>query len=113
MGDYFHFDSTQYAPLVEEALQGDSIVLAVVPCIVPSIPEPEVTISASLIEQPSGEIISLQVITRSEAKEKELRLYFVEIQIPELPSGDYALSLIAEEVKSQSESQITKIFKLK
>jgi len=111
--DYFHFDSAQYAPLVLEELQGDSTVLAAMPYFVSNIPEPEVTISASLIEQSSGEIISLQVITRSEAKEKELSIRLIEIQIPELPSGDYALNLTAEEVKSQSASRVTKIFKIR
>lgn len=113
LADHFHFDVTRYAPLVEDELQAGSVISAVMSYTTIETPELEVTISASLIDQSSGEIIPLQVMTRSETAEKELILRLVEIQIPELPSGEYVLNLTAEEAKSQSESQVTKIFKLK
>jgi VWFA-related protein len=110
---YFHFDSARYAPLMEEELQSGSIVSAVVPCLAPDIPEPEVTISASLIDLSSREVIPLEILTLSEAKEKELRLCFVEFRIPDGIAGEYALSFTAEDIKTSSVSEMTRIFKIK
>lgn len=113
LADYFHFDSTQYSPFLGDSLQANATVPAVVLYSTADILIPEVNISAHLIEASSGEIIPLTITILSEIKEKNLDMRFINIQIPELPSGEYALSLIARETVSQSESQVTRIFTIK
>ena len=111
--EYFHFDFSRYAPLVEAELKCGSIVSAVVPFSVSGINDSEVTILVSLIKQTTGEITPLQVKILSDSEENGLNLRFVEIQIPELPSGDYDMHFAAQEAKSKSFSQMTRILKIK
>ncbi|MEW6455349.1 MAG: VWA domain-containing protein [Acidobacteriota bacterium] len=113
LAEYFHFDQAKYSPLLDESLQAESTIFAVVPYSIVDIPTPEVMISANLIEKTSGEIFPLQVSTLSEIKKRELSLRIVNIQIPELPPGEYALNLSTEERNSGLESQVTKIFRIK
>ncbi|MEW6455565.1 MAG: VWA domain-containing protein [Acidobacteriota bacterium] len=111
--DYFHYDTTQYSPYIDDSLQRNSTVPAVVVCSIFDISAPEVEISASLIEKSSGETIPLTVSVLSDAKKKDKHIFFIHIQIRALPQGEYALNLVAKEKTSQTESQVTKIFKIK
>ncbi len=111
--DYLNFDSSQYAPLIEEELKSGTILSAVLPYSVSGILEPEVMISISLIDLSFGELIPLKLASLSESKHMDLFLRFIEIQIPELSSGDYAMTFSIEETKSQSSSSLTKIFEVK
>jgi len=105
--DIYPFDSSQYSPLVEDLNQKNPKLLAVVRYSIIDIKEPEVLLSACLIQHSSGHKIPLSFSILSTKKEEETFILLIEFQAPELKSGKYFLNLIAEEQKSKSESLIT------
>jgi hypothetical protein len=113
LADYYSFDSVQYAPFLANQLRGNSTVSAIVRCSIIGIPAAEVKNSAYLIERSSGKESPLSVLLLSETKGKDLEVFFLNLEIPELPPGAYDLKLVAEEATSQSKSQVTKAFDLR
>jgi hypothetical protein len=111
--DYYQFDSAQYLPLLDNVLDGNSTVSAVVRCAIVDIPNPEVNFLAYLIKKSSWEKFPLTLSVLSEVKEKELEISFINLEIPELPPGAYDMNLIAQEKTSQSISYVTKTFEIR
>lgn len=112
LADYFHFNPDQCSPFLDDVLPGDFNIQAVVSYGIVDVPEPEVEISAYLVEKSSKQNTPLPLSVLGERKDKGRGMSFVNIQIPELPSGEYALKFVAEERTSQSSSQIMRNIKI-
>ena len=106
LSDIYHFNSTKYAPIVDE-LDRDTIkILAIVRCFIGNITEPEIHFSTHLIHLPSGEKVSFMPSFISQFRENENQIFFMEFPVDELQGGKYSLNIIAEELKTKSKSQI-------
>ena len=113
INDIYPLLSNKHSPLVD-AIDKDVLnLLAVALCVVADIQKPEVNIIAHLIEKESGKTTELPLsILNSERKEKT-DVLLLEIQLPELKSGEYAIEIIAEEESSKQRSQTKIRFQVK
>jgi VWFA-related protein len=113
LGDALHFDPAQYSPCLEDSINANSLVPALLRCGIVNIPSPEVTASANLVERSSGRTTPLTLFVLSEDLQEDEKRYLVNIHIPELAAGEYDLNLTALEKTSKSESRATRIIKIK
>ena len=109
----YPFLSNRHAPLTGELEQGTSYLLAILRCSALEISEPEVNISAYLIEKSSGEKIQLSLIILSSESKDMTDVLFLELQLPELKSSEYSLGIIAEEARTGSRSEATRLLRVK
>ncbi|UCE22403.1 MAG: VWA domain-containing protein [Candidatus Aminicenantes bacterium] len=113
INDIYPLLSNQHSPLIDEIDRNVSKLLAVVRCSVADIQKPEVNITAHLFEKESGNKTELPFsILNSERKEKT-DVLLLEIHLPELKPGDYAIEMIAEEKNSKQRSQTKTSFIVK
>jgi len=110
--DYFHFSPDQCSPFLDDVLQANSDILAVVGYTTVDVLIPEVEISAYLVEKSSGQSVPLSLSILAEREEKDLIMSFITIKVPELRSGEYILKFVAEERTSQSSSEVTRDIKV-
>jgi VWFA-related protein len=106
--DYFGFDATQYSPCSQESFPKNSMIPAVVACSTLGLSAPEVEISAYLVEKDTREEVPLDISIVSEREEKETVTFFVNLEIPEVDPGEYALNLFAREKTGGSLSQVVR-----
>lgn len=112
LSDYFPFDPAQYSPYLEESWPKNSKVPAVAVGSILDLSAPEIEISAYLVEKATGEGFPLDISAISETKEGEMIIFLLNIEIPEIESGEYILNLFAVEKTSGSLSQVTKAFRI-
>ncbi len=113
INDIYPLLSNRHSPLFDEIDKDVSKLLAVVRCSVADIQKPEVNITVYLVEKESGKTTELPLsILNSEGKERT-DVLLLEIQLPELESGEYAIEMIAEEANSKLRSQTKTSFKVK
>jgi hypothetical protein len=108
LADYFHFDRAEYSPCLEHIVKPDSLLPAIVNCSIIGLANPQVTISANLIEKSTGKITPLTLFVLSEQKAGGQTRFLVNLHIPEARPGEYALRLAAAERTSKSISQVSK-----
>jgi VWFA-related protein len=113
INDIYPFLSNKYSPLVDVLDQSTSKLLAVVRCSTIGIQEPNIDLSAYLIQQPEGQKIPLSFSIIESKKEKETNILFLEFQLPRLNPGTYSLNLAAEEQKTKQKSLAGKNFQVK
>lgn len=114
INDIYPFLSNKYSPLMNILDQSTSKLLAVVRCSIVGIQEPDVKLSAHLIQKPEEEEempLSFSIIDSK--KKKETYILFLEFHLPRLNPGTYSLNLIAEDAKTRQKSQIGRIFQVK
>jgi hypothetical protein len=112
--DIYPFDSTRYSPLIDELDPGISKLRAVVKCSIADIKEPEVEFLAYLSQSSTGPNIPLSIsILSAENATEQMDILLIEFQIPELPSGEYRLNLIAEEITTKSRSHVSRTFRVR
>jgi len=111
--EIYPFLSKNYIPLFEEIPRETSKFLAAVRCATFSIPEPEIDISAHLIDPMTTERISLSHSVLLVDSKEETKIYLLEIQLPELRTGEYTLEIAAEEVKTHSKSEVATQFRVR
>jgi len=113
LASIYPFLSNKNSPLLYELEQKISRLFCIVLCSVLEIQEPEVNLTADLVDQVSGDKIPLALsIISSEGKE-EIDILLIEFQLPELQSGNYILEITAEEITSKSRSQATRALRIK
>lgn len=111
----YDFDTSQYSPLVENLEQGTSRVLALVRCSFSDIHQPDIKLSADLIAHmtETEKKIPADISLLNEHHEDDTVIFFIELQTEELQSGEYTLNISAEDSRTQSQSQVNTIFKVK
>jgi VWFA-related protein len=110
--DYFRFNPDQCSPFLDDVLQANSDIQAIVGYSIVDVLIPEVEISAYLVEKSSRQSVPLSLSILTEKEEKDLIMSFINIEIPELPSGEYILKFVVEEGTSQSSSEVTRDIKV-
>ncbi len=104
--DSYQFDSSQYAPLVESLDKNIFTLLGVLKCSIPGIKEPKINIYAYLTDYSSGERFLLSLSTVATKRKKDEYDFLVKLQLPRLLPGRYGLSVITEELKTESQCQV-------
>ena len=113
LANFMHFDISQYSPYLEDSLRANTLVPALLRCSVANLPTAEVGISATLTEKLSGKTTPLTLIVLSEELKEDEKKFLVNIYIPELLAGEYALNFAATEKTSKSESVAIRPLKIR
>jgi VWFA-related protein len=113
INDIYPFLSNKHSPLVDVLDRSTSKLLAVVRWSAAGIQEPNIDLSAYVIQQPEGQKIPLSFSIIESKKEKETNILFLEFQLPRLNPGTYSLNLVAQEQKTKQKSLAGKIFQVK
>jgi hypothetical protein len=108
----YPFLSNKHSPLVEELEKGTPKLLAIIPCAVTNIEEPDIQLSSCLIQHSTGEKIPLSFSIISAEKEKEFNVILIELELPELRPGKYSLEIGAEEAITGSKLNAIRTFKV-
>jgi VWFA-related protein len=113
LSDVYPFPLTQYSPLVQDLDQETEKIFAVVHCIAPGIKKPDIQITASLIQIPSGKKMALLPSVLNQYQDQDTRIFLIELPTHELKPGKYSLYLSAEETSTKSRSHVTTPFLVK
>ncbi len=111
----YAFDTSEYSPLVEELDQGTSRIFSVVRCSYFDIQQPDIKLSADLLLHlaETKETIPVTFSLLNQHHEDDTMTFLIELQTEEMPPGKYSMNLSAEDSRSQSQSQVNTIFKVK
>ena len=111
----YSFDSSQYSPLIEELTRGANRIWAVVRCSFSGIQQPNIQLTANLIHLIADTKRTIPVIisTLNRYQEDDTEIFLIELQTEELQSGEYSLNFSAEDMYTQSQSQVNTTFKVK
>lgn len=113
LANFFHFDISQYSPYLEDLRLANTLVPALLRCSLANLPTAEVGISATLTDKLSGKTTPLTLIVLSEEHKEDEKIFLVNIHIPELSAGEYALNFTATEKTSKSESVAKRLLKIR
>ncbi len=102
--DAYPYDRAQYSPLVEGAAMRTERLFAIIPCSVAGIVQPNVTLTAFLINSASGEIIPVALSAINKSEKAGIEIHLVEFALANIPPGKYRLYLHAEDVQTTSVS---------
>jgi VWFA-related protein len=111
----YTYDKSQYSPLMEELDRGTNRIFAVVRCSFFDIRQPDIKLSADLFlnSNETEEAIPVTLSILNQRHEDDTVIFLIELQAKGLQSGEYTLTLSAEDSRSQSQSQVNTIFKVK
>lgn len=113
LNDIYPFISNKHSPLINVSHKDVSKLLAVVRCSFVDIQKPEVNISASLVEHASKKKIPLSLSILSSKDQEDTVVLLIELQLPELITSRYSLNIVAEEVNTQSKSEVNTDFSVR
>ncbi|MCK4496151.1 MAG: VWA domain-containing protein, partial [Candidatus Aminicenantes bacterium] len=113
LNDIYPFISNKHSPLINVSDKDVSKLLAVVRCSFVDIQKPEVNISALLVEHASKKKIPLSLSILSSENQEDTVVLLIELQLPELITGRYSLNIVAEEVNTQSKSEVNTDFSVR
>jgi len=108
----FPFDAAQYAPYLEKILWSGSEVWAVIRCATANITAPEIKLSAFLFDKFRQDNIVVPLTVISRIDEKETKVYFVRLLIPDVEPDEYTFHCLAEETTGGTSSDIASDFKV-
>lgn len=113
LNDIYPFISNKHSPLINVSDKDVSKLLALMQCSFVDIQEPEVNISASLVEHASKKKTPLSLSILSAKNQEDTVVLLIELQLPELITGRYSLNIVAEEVNTQSKSEVNTDFSVR
>jgi VWFA-related protein len=103
----YPYDRALYSPVPGELSAGTSKVFVVVPCSAAGIVQPEITLSADLIDSGSARRFRLPGYVLDKTPKNGAEIFFLELSLADIPPGKYTLYIRADEAgtKSVSHSQ--------
>lgn len=108
--EIYPFLSDKYVPLLGEIPRETSKILAAVRSSTLNIPSPEIDLSVYLIDPITMEQIPLSHSVLSAETKDDMKIFLLELQLPELRTGEYMLEISAEELSAQSKSKTAQNF---
>ena len=111
--DLYPFLDEDYIPQFEGMEKGTSKVLVGLRYSTVGIQEPDISLTASLIDPKSGEKTQLSLIILSSESRDATDILLLELQLPELKTGEYSLEIIAEEARTRSRSAVVRRFRVR
>jgi len=109
----YPFLTNRQSPVTGELEQGVPNLLAILRCSILNIQNPEVDLTANLVEHASGEITQLDFSILSSMSQEGTDILLIEFPLPEMKPGEYTLEISAEELSTQSKSKVTHNFRVK
>jgi len=109
----YPYDRALYSPIPGEIPAGTPKVFVVVPCSAAGIVQPDITLSADLIDSGSARRFRLPGYVLDKTPKNGMEIFFLELSLAGIPPGKYTLYLRADEAgtKSVSYSQTSLIIK--
>jgi len=111
--DLYPFLDEDYIPQFEGMEKGTSKVLVGLRYSTVGIQELDISLTASLIDPKSGEKTQLSLIILSSESRDATDILLLELQLPELKTGEYSLEIIAEEARTRSRSAVVRRFRVR
>jgi len=109
----YPFLTNRQTPVTGELEQGVPNLLAILRCSIFDIQEPEVDLTANLVDHSSGAITQLDFSILSSKSQEGTDILLIEFSLPEMKPGEYTLEISAEELSTQSKSRVTHNFRVK
>ena len=109
----YPFLTNRQTPMTGELEQGVPNILAILRCSIFDIQDPEVDLTANLVDRATGEEMPLSFSILSSMSQEETDILLIEFQLPEMKPGEYTLEISAEELSTQSKSKVTHNFRVK
>jgi hypothetical protein len=109
----YPFFSNEYSPLIEELEPQKSRISAVLRYAVVNIQKPEIDLYANIVNETTEDEIPLVFSIRSSEKQGDTHVLFLDIELPELEPGRYALEFLAAEKTTKSVVSTAKSFRIK
>ncbi len=111
--DLYPFLDKNYVPQFEGIKKGTLKVLVGLCYAAVGIQEPDISLTASLVESESGEKNPLSLVILSSESVDATDILLLELQLPELNAGEYSLEIIAEEARTGSRSEAKRLLRVK
>jgi len=109
----YPFPSNEYSPLIDELDPQKSRISAVLRYTVINIQKPEIDLYVNIVNETTEEEIPLDFSIRSSEKQENTHDLFLDIRLPELEPGRYALEFLAAEKTTKSVASAAKSFTIK
>lgn len=109
----YPFLTNRQTPVTEELEQGIPNLLAILRCSIFDIQEPEVDLTANLVDRATGEETPLSFSILSSMSQEETDILLFEFSLPKMNPGEYTLEISAEELSTQSKSKVSHNFRVK
>ena len=109
----YPFLTNKHTPVIGELEQGVPRLLAILRCSIFDIQDPEVDLTANLVDQATGEETPLSFTILSSMSQEGTDILLFEFSLPEMKPGEYTLEISAEELSTQSRSKVTHNFRVK
>ena len=110
----YPFLSREYSPLIDNLDKETSKLLAVLRSSNINIQKSDVNLSVFLRESSSEEKTPLTYsILKGKKEGEKIDILLIELELPELQAGEYSIEIAAEEISTQSKSQVTRTFKVR
>lgn len=100
--DVYPYDRARYSPLIGNAPQGTSKIIAVIPYSFFTVSHPIVQITAQLIDSTTEEELPVAISVLNEFHKENLDVQFLEIRLGVLDPGTYRLHFQAEDVATNT-----------
>jgi hypothetical protein len=100
--DIYPYDSSSFSPILKEATKTATSILVVIPCAVPGGAEPELALSANLVNAASGERSLVAASLIDAVKKGPLEILTLEIPTAGIAPGTYYLHFYAEDRVSKA-----------
>jgi VWFA-related protein len=100
--DVYPFDRTHYSPLIGDISKASGHVLVVVPYTISGLEQPDVILSANLIDSITGERLSVPFYAQSRIRNGAVEIQHLEFSLDEVPPGKYLLYIHAGDLDSRA-----------
>jgi VWFA-related protein len=95
--DIYSYDSSLFSPVLGELLATTASIQVVVPCAIPGGGQPELGLSANLVNSTSGELLPITIARMDRVRKGPLDILTVEIPTAEIAPGTYYLHFYAQD----------------
>jgi len=111
--EVYPYDRAQYSPIIGDVPKGTAKLFAVAPCSLQGTVQPDISMTATLIDSVSGARIPLPFSVLNKTRKENLEIQFLALPLNGVPPGKYLLYLHAEDAgtKSVSYAQMPLIIK--
>lgn len=113
LSDIYHFDSTQYAPVVKDIDKKIIKMRAVVRCFIAGIIEPKIQFSVYLLHAGTGNKIFVSHSILNRTQEQNDQIYLLELVPGELQTGEYTLFITVDELKTKTKTRAISEIRIK
>jgi VWFA-related protein len=94
--DFYSYDRAQYSPIAGEVPEGTAKLFVAVPCSFVGLVQPEIVMTAYLVNSATGERIPLAGSVLDRVQKEGSEAQFLELLLENIPPGKYTLYLHAE-----------------